>query len=99
MPSRTTTFSLIQLFRLSFRRLDQLLAEVPEPLRQLLAPRHFARLLHVAVSKVLSCHSLELRAQSYVASSCSSLKKCIHEISEHELRDNNVAMNKNLLQK
>lgn len=64
-----------------------------------LAPRQFARLLHVAVSKVLSCHSLELRAQSYIASSRSSLKKCIHEISEHELRDNNVAMNKNWLQK
>ena len=66
--------SLIQLFRLSFRRLDQLLAEVPELLCQLLTSRQFARLLHVAVSKVFSCHSLELWVQSSITSSCGSLK-------------------------
>jgi hypothetical protein len=43
-------------------------------LRQLVVSWQFALLLHVAVSKVLSCHSPHLWVQSYIASSCRSLK-------------------------
>jgi len=72
---------LIQLLWLSLRGLDQLLAEVPELLCQFVALSQFGRLLLIAVSKVFSCHSPQLWVQSYVTSSCCSLKNGFKSIS------------------
>ena len=75
MPSTSIIRTLLwSVVRLSLRRLDQLLAKVPELLCQLVTLCQFARLLLVAVSKVFSCHSPQLWVQSYVTSSCCSLK-------------------------
>jgi hypothetical protein len=56
-------------------RSDKLFADFPELLCQGVTLGQFARLLLIAVSKVFACHSLQLRAQPYIASSCCSLKK------------------------
>lgn len=65
-------------------------------LRQRVIPRKSASFLHIAVSKVLSGHSLELRVQSYIASGSCSLKKetfvkCVVS-DEFEFQDNSICL-------
>lgn len=93
----TSFFCWWSCFGLSFwRKLDQLFAEFPELLRQCVVPRKSASFLHIAVSKVLSGHSLELRVQSYIASGSCSLKKetfvkCVVS-DEFEFQDNSICL-------